>query len=357
MNFSPWSFFRAPAAENLSCSTSEIALFTRQLSTLINAGVPLVAGLEALSRGSDTLATRVSPVLARRLAQGGRFSSALKGFPRIFNQTYVAIIRGSEETGTLHKDLDYLASWLERQDKILRHVGRALTYPCLVILVTFALTVLLFKTVIPKILEAVVGMGAALPTPTKILLTTVKVVESPWTWILVVIAVIAMVGYLRTPQGWKALTGILIGVPFVGVVLRLAAAARLSLTLSILLGAGSEVLRACGIAGSSSGLPQMTSDSERVQLGLREGKLLSQMYGDSGLYPALLCDMLKAGEESGRLSDMLLHAATLFEEETYSRLEILTNLLEPLALGVISMGVGFILVGVVMPMTTMLQAL
>ncbi len=357
MTFSPWAFFRAPAAESLGCSASEIALFTRQLSTLINAGVPLVVGLEALSRGTDPLSSRVCPLLARRLAQGGSFSSALRGFPRIFSSTYIAIVRGAEETGTLHRDLDHLADWLERQDKLFRHLRRAMTYPCLVVLVTFVLTLVLFRTVIPRILEAVVGMGATLPTPTRILLTMVQIVQSPWFWMFAVLAWVALVGYLRSPRGWRTFTGIMVGVPVLGTALRLGATARLALTLSVLLAAGSDVMRACGIAAESSGLPQMSEDGARIQSALSEGKFLSQTYGESSLYPPLLGDMLKAGEESGKLSNMLLHAATLFEEETYARLEMLTNLLEPLALGLLSLGVGFVLVGVVMPMTTMLQAL
>ena len=357
MSFSLLNFFRAPAAEQMSCSTSELSLFTRQLSTLINAGVPLVSSLETLSQGTDALSSRVVPLLARKVAQGIPFSAALRSFPRIFSTTYVSLIRGSEETGTLHKNLDYLAEWLERHDKILRHVRRAMTYPILVVIVTCVLTLALFKTVIPKILEAVLDMGAALPTPTRLLLLMVELVKSPWTWVCVTLMGLALIGYLRSPQGWRAFTGVLVGTPGIGSLVRCAAAARLSLTLSMLLAAGSEVMRACGIAGSSSGLPQVAEDADRVRTELREGKFLSQIYSGSGLYPPLLCDMLRAGEESGKLAPMLQHAATLFEEETYGRLESITSLLEPLALGVISMGVGFVLIGVVMPMTTMLSAL
>lgn len=357
MSFSPLTFFRAPAAEQLSCSTSELSLFTRQLSTLINAGVPLVSSLETLSQGEDPLSSRVVPILARRVAQGIPFSTALRSFPRIFPMTYVSLIRGSEETGTLHKNLDYLADWLERHDKILRHVKRAMTYPVLVIVVTFILTMALFRTVVPKILEAVLDMGAALPAPTRLLLVMVEVVKSPWAWLASVLVILAVVGYLRSPQGWRTFTGILVGAPGIGSLLRCAASARLSLTLSMLLAAGSEVMRACGIAGSSSGLPQFHEDADRIRAELREGRFLSQAYNGSALYPPLLCDLLRAGEESGKLAPMLQHAATLFEEETYGRLETLTNLLEPLALAFISLGVGFVLIGVVMPMTTMLSAL
>lgn len=357
MSFSPLSFFRAPAVENITCSASELALFTRQLSVMMLSGIPLVASLDSLSRGEDPLSSRVLPIMARRLSQGHRLSSALRAFPRIFPPAYIWLIHGAEETGTLHRNLEHLADWLERQDKLIRQTRKALTYPVLVLLVTFVLTIALFRTVIPSILDAVLGMGASLPAPTKALVTMVAVVQSPWSWVLAVLVIAAVTGYLRSEKGRRALSVFLLSTPIMGDLLRSSASARLALTLSMLLESGSEVMRACAIAGAASGLTQMADDTERVRTELREGHTLSHAYTYPALYPPLICDMLKAGEESGRMTSMLRHASKLFEEDTYSRLESLTNLLEPLALAGISLGVGFILVAVMMPMSTMLGAL
>ncbi len=357
MSFSPLSFFRAPAVENITCSVSELSLFTRQLSVMMMAGIPLVAILDTLSRGEDPLSERVVPLMARRISQGHRLSSALKVSPRLFPSAYVWLIHGGEETGTLHRNLEHLADWLERQDRLSRQMRKALTYPVLVTLTTFILTVALFRSVIPGILDAILGMGASLPAPTRALVAMVDIVGSPWTWVLAVLVVVGIVGYLRSERGRRATGVFLLSTPVMGDLMRSAASARMALTLAMLLESGSEVTRAIAIAGSASGLPQMAEDADRVRAELREGRTLSQAYHFPALYPPLLGDMLTAGEESGRMTSMLRHASKLFEEETYSRLESLTNLLEPLALAAISLGVGFILVSVILPMSTMLEAL
>lgn len=357
MSFSPLSFFRAPAVENITCSVSELALFTRQLSVMMMSGIPLVASLDSLSRGEDQLSERVVPIMARRISQGHRLSSALRGFPRLFPSAYVWLIHGGEETGALHRNLEHLADWLERQDRLSRQLRKALTYPVLVCLTTFILTVALFRSVIPSILDAILGMGASLPAPTRALVAAVNIVQSPWTWLVAALLTTAAVGYLRSEKGRRSLGVFLLSAPLLGDLLRSAASARMALTLSMLLESGSEVTRAVAIAGSASGLPQMAADVERIRAELREGHTLSQAYNYPALYPPLICDMLTAGEESGRMTKMLRHASKLFEEDTYSRLESLTNLLEPLALAAISLGVGFILVSVILPMSTMLESL
>lgn len=324
---------------------------------LIGAGIPLVTSLETLSRGDDPLSARVMPLVSKRVSQGSRLSVAFKAFPRVFPATYIWLVNGAEETGTLHRVFEHLADWLERQDKLTRQVLKALTYPGLVLAVTLLLTIGLFRTVIPSILEAVLGVGAVLPLPTKILLVVVALVQNPWTYVLTVILMVVMAGYLRSPKGRRLFSDVLLGLPVMGELLRFGATARMSLTLSMLLEAGINVTRACFIAGSAGGLPQMTDDTTRIRSELREGRYLSQIYQSSSLYPPLLCDMLKAGEESGRLAPLIRQAGELFEEETYGRLETFASLLEPIVLAGISLGVGFILIAVMMPMTAMLSAL
>lgn len=357
MSFLSWDFFKAPAPETLSCSNLELAIFTRQLSLLIRSGIPLAASLESLSWGDDPLSGRVVPAVTSRVTQGARLSTAMKAFPRVFPPAYIWVIHSAEETGTLHILLDSLADWLERQDRLMRQVRKALTYPMLVLIVTLVLTIGLFRSVIPSILDAVVGLGADLPAPTKALLALVYLLQSPWTWLMVIVVAAVGTGYLRSPSGQRRLLDLLLKLPVTGSLLRSAATARTALTLSMLLEFGIEVMRACLVAGSSGGLPQFAEDAERVRAELREGCYLSQAYTGSSLYPPIFCEMLKAGEESGKLSDLLRRAGNLLEEETFSRLETLANVLEPLILAGLSLAVGFILIAVMMPMSSMLGAL
>jgi type IV pilus assembly protein PilC len=343
-----WTFFRSPALENVRASC--------RVKTA-NSDEPLVGALNALSRGEDPLSARVVPQLARRVATGATLSASLQGFPQLFPAAYVWLVRGGEETGALHQVMLHLADWLERQDKLGRQVRKALTYPGLVVILVAVLTLGLFRTVIPRILEAAVGVGADLPGPTRALLLLVDLVQSPWFWLLVVLLVAVLTGYLRSPRGSRLLIQAMLQLPVLGDLLLALGTARLSLTLALLMESGTEVMRACALAGSATGLAPMVEDAERVRAELRHGHELSQVYGASPLYPPPLADMLKAGEESGRMVDMLRHTARLFEDDTFDRLQALTNALEPIILGVISLGVGFILLAIMLPMNGMLSNL
>lgn len=357
MSFSLWSFFKASSEESIRCSTSEVAVFTRQLSVLIGAGIPLHVGLEVLSGGEDIMATEVAPTLAVRVATGVRLSTSMARFPRVFPTAYVSLIKGAEESGQLHKVLDQLADWLERKDRLARQVKTAMTYPVMVLITTALLTIALFRTVIPGILDAVLGTGVALPAPTRLLMTLVTLVQSPISWILLVALVLVVAGYLRSSKGYRKAIMLAMLLPGLGELLILTAVARLSLTLSMLILSGADLMRSCVVAAESSGLLPLMEDSARVRGQLREGVPLSEIYGASSLYPALLTDMLKAGEESGRLADMISHAGRLFEQEASGRMEAMANLLEPIVLAGISIGVGFVIIAVMMPMSTMLSAL
>ena len=357
MSLSVWSFFKPSSDEAVVCGVSDLALFTRQLAVLLGAGIPLHGALHVLSEGEDTLALRVAPILAQRVASGSRLSTSMARFPRVFPAAYLALIKGAEESGQMTPVLNQLSDWLERKDLMGRQVKKALTYPIMVLIVTAILTLALFRTVIPGILEAVLGTGVVLPGPTRLLMFLVDAVQSPVTWIFASAAGLMAVGYLRSPQGYRKATGLAVLTPGLGELLLYSGAARLSMTLSMLLACGSDLMRSVQVAAEASGLPPLVDDTARVVLALREGRQLSEIYGTSHLYPSLLRDMLTAGEESGRVTAMVSHAGRVFEQEVSGRMESMASLLEPIVLAVISVGVGFVIVAVMMPMSTMLSAL
>lgn len=357
MSFSLWSFFSASSEQAVRCSSSELSLFTRQLAVLIGSGIPLHVSLEALTQGEDILGTRVAPVLAQKVMTGTRLSTSMARFPNVFPAAYISLIKGAEESGQLHTVLNQLADWLERKDRLARQVKKALTYPVMVLVTTVLLTVALFRTVIPGILGAVLDTGVALPAPTRLLMAMVNAVQSPLTWILVAAGGLLMTGYLRTPDGFRRVSHLAVTTPGLGELLGFAGSARLCMTLSMLLDCGTDLMRSCDVAAEASGLPPLIEDAQRVRSQLREGRNLSDIYGESHLYPSLLCDMLRAGEESGRLTALVTHAGKIFEQEAAGRMESLANLLEPVVLAGISLGVGFVIIAVMLPMSTMLNAL
>lgn len=325
---------------------------------MVNAGVPLHEALDALTQyQSDPLSLWVTPDLCKRISHGSRFSVALSKYPKVFPKTYVALVRGSEETGRLAAVLEQVTLWLDRQDKIEKQVKKALTYPVFVIVLAGFLTFCLFKTVIPAILKTVVGLGAELPLPTKILMGILATLEHPIFWLLVVASVAFAAWFLRTPSGYQRFILFCHYTPLLGGILTSSGTSRFAHTLAMLLSSGIDVIRAVSIAAESSGNPLIKADSIRVIRELREGNYLSDILDGRGLYPPLLVDMVKAGDESGQSAELIEHCSKMLEEDTLHRLDVFMNLLEPIILAAVSIGVGSVLVAILLPMSNLIAAL
>lgn len=352
------TFFTSTDPTQVSCSSSTLSRFTRQLSVLLGAGIPMHESLESLMRvQSDSLSIWVTPEVHRRIIHGYRLSASLAQFPKVFPSTYVAMIRASEETGKLVAVLERLGDWLDRREQIQRHVKKALTYPAFVVIVAFILTMGLFKTVIPGILETVIGLGVDLPTPTRALLMMVHLVEQPLTWFAVIAMIITIILYAKTPQGWERILFAFNHVPVLGGVLMYSSSARYSHTMSMLLDSGVDIIRAAKISADASGSPLIQMDATRVTKELREGRYFNEILSGSPVYPPLLIDMVEVGDESGRMASMMAKCGELMEQDTMHRIDMFLNLLEPLVLATISIGIGFIIVAVLMPMSSIVSAL
>ena len=314
--------------------------------------------LDSLSRiQSDRLTLWVIPDIANRIAHGHRLSTALSRFPKVFPMTYVALVRGAEETGQIVNVLERLSSWLEKQDGIERQVKKALTYPVFVVVLVAILTVALFRTVIPGILETVVGLGAELPLPTKLLMLIVEMLAHPLFWITGVVLGVATFVYLRSTKGREQFLMACHYLPLIGGILSFSGAARYSLTLGMLLGTGVDVIRAVRISGEASGNPLLAEDSIRIASKLREGRHLSDCMEHHPLYPLLLVDMIKVGEETGRMAVLLDRTSGILENDTLHRLNVFTDLLEPIVMAVVSTLVGAVLIAILLPMSNLISAL
>ena len=328
------------------------------MSVLVGSGIQVHHALESLnSTGTDKLSLQVLPKLTQQLSRGGRLSSGLSRFPGTFPPTYVALIRSGEETGRLHQVLQELSTWVEKRDKLNKVVKKALTYPVFVAVLTIVLTFVLFRTVIPAILQTVLDLGVALPWPTKLLLTMVNVIGSPITWFLTALTIGGLVRYFGSPQGQRRWIVLCCSVPALGQVLIWSATSRFANALAMLVASGVDIVRACRISLEASGLPVMQDDISRIIAGMSEGDVLSDVLHASPLYPRLLPAMISVGEESGNLPRMLRKCSQLLEEDVMEKVGAFTALLEPVILGFISAGVGFIVIAVMLPISSMVSAL
>lgn len=344
--------------KRVTCTTTTLSRFTKQMSVLLNSGIPMHESLATLMKvQADSLSVWVTPEIYKAITNGHRFSVAISRFPRIFNPTFVALMRAAEETGKLVKSLEQLGLWLERRENVERHVKRSLLYPVMIIIVAFFLTMGLFQTVIPGILETIVGLGVELPWTTKVLLGVVAMVKQPLTWVLFVVGWISVLVFLRSDEGFNKLLTLAVNAPVLGPIIVYSTASRYAQTMSMLMDSGVDIVRASQIAAAASGNPLMGADSHRVVNQLKEGKYYNEILEESHLYPRLLVDMVRVGDESGKLARMMERAGEIMEQNTMYKVDTFLNLLEPLVLCTISLCVAFIIIAVLMPMTALVSAL
>lgn len=291
------------------------------------------------------------------MAAGASFSASLKKYPLTFPGTYIALVRSAEQTGHLSDVMEQLSVWLERRDRLNQMVKKALTYPIFVASLTAMLTLALFRTVIPAILKTVLDLGVQLPWPTRVLLMIVEAIRTPWVWLVAIVLLAGTVRYLRTPAGYRKALTLCCALPGLGSVLIWSASSRFANTMAMLVESGVDLVNACRVSAAASGLPLVEEDCHRVIREISRGEPLSVVLSSSSLYPTMLTALIAVGEEAGDLGALLRRSALLLEEDAADRVQAFTNLLEPLVLGFLSVGVGFIVIALMLPMSNTVSAL
>jgi general secretion pathway protein F len=335
---------RVPAAE--------LAAITRQFSTLVAAGLPLVEALGALSEQAER------PALARTLAQvrqevteGSSLADALAKHPRLFASLYVNMVRAGEASGALHVVLDRLADYTENQARLVGKVRRALTYPFVMLILSAAILFFLLSYVVPKVTRIFQETHQQLPLPTRFLLGVSDFVASWWWMILLGLAAVAVgfARWARTAAGRERVDRWTLEVPYLGRLTQKFAVARFARTLATLLASGIGLLPALDIVKSIVDNTVLTRAIEKARDAIREGQSIAPPLRESGLFPPLVVHMVAVGERSGELEAMLTKAADAYDDEVENAVGALTSILEPIM--VIFMGgvVLFIVLAILLP--------
>jgi len=335
-----------------------LPLLTRQLATLVGAGVPLVGALQSVTTQVDDPESRQVLVDLLEAVRGGApLARAVESHPETFPNLYASMVRAGEESGTLPLSLTRLANHLEEQARTRNRVRSALTYPLLMAVVAALVVVFLLTFVVPKIVGIFSHLGRALPLPTRILIGITDVLAASW-WALLLLTAGAVLGirkYLATERGRKARDTLLLRLPLVGRLEHLSALSRFARTLSTLISGGIPVDRALRIVapvvGNAVITEQIAASADRVV----EGATLSESLRPHPEIPLTLVQMVAVGEESGALGDLLYRAADAMDEETNARLARLLSLLEPLIILVMGTVVAFIVVSVLLPLLDISQ--
>lgn len=330
----------------------ELLAFTQQLATLLEAGVPLDRALSVLQEVVATPSLKAMVVdLLRSVQSGASLSEALaKHHPRPFSRLYINMVRAGEKGGVLEVTLRRLAEFLEAAQEFREAIISALIYPALLTSVGGAAVVFLLTFVIPRFAEIFADLGQAIPLSTQILLTVSQTLTSYW-WVLAVLAVGALLGVrmiLATREGRLAWDRACLRLPLVGEVVLELEVSRFARTLGTLLRSGVPVLAALEVVREMLSNQLLAQAVEALSEGVKRGAGLSASMGQSAVFPALALHMVRVGEETGRLEEMLLKVAETFEANVRRAVKRFIGLLEPSVVLIMGLLVGFIVVAMLM---------
>jgi len=336
--------------------TADIAMMTRQLATLMKAGIPLVDSISALTEQVDKEElARILTNLRERLHEGSSFAAALEQHPKAFPPLYVNMVSAGEASGTLEQVLERLADFLEGQSRLQGKVVAALAYPILMLIIGTGLISVLMIAVVPKVTSIFESLDHALPWYTQVLIAVSRFLSGYW-WLYVPVLILGAYLFRRwkaTPAGrlkWDSFT---LGVPVFGQVSMMLSVARFSKTLATLLGAGVPLLKAMDISHRVLGNAVLEKIVQEATSSIREGESIADPLRRSGRFPPIVCHMIAVGEKSGQLEQMLESVAGSYDSQVEVRIQTLTSLLEPLMIVFMGGSVGFIAFAILMPLIQM----
>ncbi|MDT8440026.1 MAG: type II secretion system inner membrane protein GspF [Desulfuromonadales bacterium] len=329
-----------------------LAAATRQLATLLGAGLALDEALQTVgSQADQPLLARTFAGIREKVIQGGTLHQALAEQQQIFPDMFINMVQVGEDSGTLDQALHRLADFLEGQARLRARIQAALAYPLLMTLVGSGVLVFLFTFVVPKIVGMLDELEQALPWPTLLLIGLTELLAR-WWWLcglLVVLALVALQRYRKTGPGRLYTDRLLLKMPLFGRLQLLIATARFARTLGTLLQSGVPLLRALDIARNLLSNRVLNQTIETAGHAVREGGSLSASLKQTAVFPPMLAQVAAAGEKSGQLEEMLFRVADSYENQTELSIAGLLSLLEPLMILVMGGVVGFVVLAILLP--------
>jgi general secretion pathway protein F len=330
----------------------DVAVATRQLAVLVNAGIPLVEALTALvEQVEHERLKRVLSAVKQRVNEGSSLAEALGQHPKAFSSLYVNMIRAGESSGALDVVLFRLADFTETQARLKAKVLGTLTYPAAMMIIGAVIMGILFTVVIPKITKVFEDTKVVLPWTTRFLIGFSTFVHD-WWWALGLLVAAAVYGFLRwlkTPTGRARFDIWILDAPIFGPLVRQVAVARFSRTLATLLKSGVPLLTAMDIVRNIVGNTRLAAVIEEARESIKEGESIAAPLKRSGEFPPLVYHMIAIGEKSGELEEMLGNVANAYDSQVETKIAALTSLLEPVMIVVMGVAVAFIVFSILMP--------
>lgn len=342
--------------------TKDLMVLTRQLATLVDAGLPLTRGLRVLHRQTtnDALKEALGGML-ETVETGNTFSESLANYPKIFNHLYVNMVKAGEAGGVLETVLNRLAEFMEKAEKIKNKVKGAMTYPIVVLCAALGIVVFLMLAVIPKfqqIFNDLMG-GEGMPALTQFVINLSTWVQEYWLFAIagVVGAVVLLKIFFKTPYGALVHDRIALQAPVFGQLTQKTIVARLTRTLGTLLSSGVPVLQALSIVKETTGNLVVARALQSVHDSVKEGEGMTAPLGASGVFPPMVVSMVEVGEETGALPEMLIRVANTYDDEVDNAVAAMTSIIEPIMIIFLAVVVGGIVIAMFMPLISIIGSI
>ena len=334
-----------------------VAIFTRQFSVMIDAGLPLVQCLEILGSQQENKTFKRGLIQIRQdVESGSNLADAMRKHPKIFNDLYTNMVAAGEAGGILDTILQRLAQYIEKAVKLNSQVKSAMIYPVAVISIACIVVAVILWKVIPVFAALFKGLGAELPMPTVIVMHLSDFLVDYWWLILLTIGatVFFLKRYHETYKGKRVIDGILLKLPIFGLLLRKIAVARFCRTLSTLTSSGVPILDGLQITARTAGNAIIEDAIMATRKSVEEGKTISEPLGETDVFPSMVVQMIAVGEQTGALDTMLSKIADFYEDEVDVAVAGLMKLLEPLLIAFLGVAIGGIVIAMYMPMFTLI---
>jgi len=338
----------------------EIVIFSRQLATMVDAGIPIMQGIDALQEQvTHPTFKRVLVTIRDDIQHGNSLSAAFAKHPAVFDSLYVNMIKVGETGGVLSKILDRISSYLEKTLRLKRKVQSALIYPIVVVSMAIIITVILLVKVVPTFAGIYASFNRELPAMTQLLIAISNLLRHYLLFLVIGVIVIAvgLKQWHKTPQGALIIDRAVLKLPIFGDLLRKVAISRFSRTLATLIQSGVPILESLEIVGKTIGNRLLELVVEDVKTSVREGESLAAPLSKSGVFPPMVTRMIGIGEKAGQMEKMLLKIAEFYDDQVDAAVDGLTSIIEPLIIGFLGIVIGFIVIALFLPIITITQIL
>jgi type IV pilus assembly protein PilC len=333
----------------------EIVALTRQLSTMVTAGLSLTQALNILQQQAKPAVATMMDKLLQDIEGGSTFAKALEKHPKQFSRVFIQLVRAGETAGVLDKVLQRLAENMEKNKEFKAKTKGALIYPIIVVIAMLVVAGIMMVFVVPKLTEMYQDFGADLPVVTQILIDTSEFFQNFW-WLILGVIAVAGVGiqrWYKTPTGERKISGWLLKIPLYGELRKKVILTEFSRTLALLLAAGISLLEALEVSSDAINMVLYRDALEDSYKRVEKGINLAKTLNNTDLFPPILTQMVSVGEETGKLDEVLLKISNYFQSESEQAIKNLTTALEPMIMLVLGLGVGFMVFAIVMPIYTL----